>query len=122
MDILLLAVFILVTLFGLGFLFAPAPLLIPFGVTLDAAATVFARLFGSTLLGYAILTFFARAIKVAVFRRTVVYSLFFYYMVSTVLLLTTELARLMNGLGWILVGLHFVFTLWTGYFAFTKSA
>ncbi len=42
--------------------------------------------------------------------------MFVYFLVSTVLLLTTQLGGLMNALGWILVALHVLFTIWFGTF------
>jgi hypothetical protein len=84
------------------------------GVTLDETATAFARLFGSAILSFPVLLFFARRSDKAEFRKGVVRSMFIYYIGSTIILLMIQLNGLMNAMGWSVVGLHLGFTLWFG--------
>ncbi|MGA2489394.1 MAG: hypothetical protein ABSF99_04300 [Anaerolineales bacterium] len=120
MDTLFLVSLIVSAVFGIGFLFIPGPMLGPFGVTLNATATTFARLFGSTLISFAILLWFARQSKVIMLKKGLVYSLFTYYLVSSILLVITQLSGLMNALGWSIVGLHVILMVWFGVFLFKK--
>jgi hypothetical protein len=80
------------------------------------SAPTFVRLFGSALISFPILLWFARKSGKAEFKKGVVYSLFAYYLVSTVLLVIAQLAGQMNAMGWGVIGLHVVFLVWFGYF------
>ncbi len=121
MDILFIVTMMVTGLFGLGFLFAPAALLAPLGVTPDAAAGAIARLFGSLLIAQPFLLWFARKSNQPAFRLGAAYSLFTYFLISAILLISIQLQGLMNGLGWILVGLHAVLAIWFGYFVVKKE-
>jgi hypothetical protein len=116
MDTLFLVALIVEALFGIGFVFVPGPMLAPFGVTFTPIATTFARLFGSALISFPILLWFARKSDKPEFKRGVVYNLFAYYLVSTILLVITQLAGLMNTLGWSVIGIHVILLGWFGYF------
>ena len=120
MNILFIVAMIITGLFGLGFLFVPAALLGTLGVTLDTAVTAMARLFGSLLIAQPFLLWFARKSNQAGYKLGVAYSLFTYYLISSILLVTFQLQGLMNGLGWIIVGLHIVLAIWFGYFVVKK--
>jgi len=108
-------------IFGIGFIFAPGALLAPMGVMLTEVATTFARLFGSAIISFPVLLWFARQSDKPEFRKGVVNSLFVYYLVSGILLLITQLRGQMNPLGWSVVALHLVLFLWFGYFLVRKS-
>lgn len=116
MNTLFLVSLVVEAIFGIGFVLAPGVLLGPMGVTPNDVATTFARLFGSALLSFPVLLWFARKSDKPEFKKGVVKSLFAYYLVSTVLLLVTQLGGQMNAMGWSVVVLHLVFTIWFGYF------
>ncbi len=120
MNTLFLVSMVFETIFGVGFILAPDLLLGPMGVTLDEAATTFARLFGSAIISFPVLLYFARKSANSEFKKSVIKSMFIYYIVSTVLLLITQLSGQMNAMGWSVVGLHVLFTLWFGLFLFKK--
>jgi hypothetical protein len=120
MDTLFLVAMIVEALFGIGFVLVPGPMLNPFGVSLNDVATTFARLFGSGLISFPVLLWFARKSENSEFKKGVVYSLFAFYIVSTIILISTQLAGLMNSLGWIVVGIHVVLLVWFGYFVIKK--
>jgi hypothetical protein len=111
---LLLVAAIVEGVFAIGFVAVPGPMLGPYGVTLDPTATSFARLFGSALLTFPVLLSYARASADMALKRVAVRTLFVYFLVSTVLVLMNQVGGLMNALGWIIVALHVVFTLWFG--------
>ena len=116
MKTLFLAYMIVESIFGIGFLFAPALLMGPMGVTLDETSATFARLLGTLILSIPVLLFFARKSAGAEFKRGVVYSVFIYLLLSTGLLLITQLNGLMNAMGWGIVILHLAFMIWFGYY------
>ena len=120
MNILFLLALIFEGLFGVGFLLAPAAVLAPLGLTLDDTAAALARLLGSALIGFPVLLWFARKSDSPGFKRTAVYSLFAYYLVSTVVLVFTQMAGLMNSLGWSVVAVHVIFTVAFGYLIVKK--
>ena len=116
MNALFLVYLIVEVIFGIGFLFVPGFMMGPMGVTLDETSTTFARLFGTLIISIPVLLFFARKSASSEFKRGVVYCIFTYLLVSTIILLITQLKGLMNPMGWSIVILHFVFMLWFGYY------
>ena len=116
MKTLFMAYMIVEAIFGIGFLFAPALLMGPMGVTLDETSTTFARLLGTLILSIPVLLFFAHKSSGTEFKRGVVYSVFVYLLLSTILLLITQLKGLMNAMGWGIVILHLTFMIWFGYY------
>ncbi len=120
MNVLFLVSMIVELIFGLGYLFIPATLLTPFGVSLDTLSTMFIRLFGSALLAFPVLLWYARSSANAEFKRGTVKTMFTYYLVSMILLMMAELSGMMNAMGWIGVILHLVLVVWFGYFLVKK--
>ena len=121
MNALLLVYLIVEAIFGIGFLLAPALIMGPMGVTLDETSTTFARLFGTLIISIPVLLFFVRKSASTEFRRGVVYCIFTYLLLSTILLLITQLKGLMNSMGWSIVILHFVFMLWFSYYLMNQG-
>ena len=116
MDRLFLVVLIAETLFGIGFVLAPAVVMGPLGVAVDDVSAPFARLLGSAMVSYPVLLWFARRSRSLEFRQGAVYCLFTYFLVSALLLVMTQLSGAMNALGWGLVAVHAAFAAWFGYF------
>jgi hypothetical protein len=121
MNALFLVYLIVEAIFGIGFLFVPGIMMGPMGVTLDVTSTTFARLFGTLIISIPVLMFFVRKSASTEFRRGVVYCVFTYLLLSTILLLVTQLKGLMNPMGWSIVILHFVFMLWFGYYLINQG-
>jgi hypothetical protein len=107
--------------FALGFIAVPGPMLEPFGVVLDEKAAVFARLFGSALLTFPVLLWYARRSPDRGFKIGTARGLFAYYLASTPILLLAQTAGLMNPGGWSIVALHGVFLLGFGFWAFHRN-
>lgn len=114
MNALFLVSMVVEGIFAIGFIFVPDLVLAPNGVTLDATSRPFVRLFGSALLTFPVLLSYARASADLALKRVAVRTLFVYFLVSTVLIVITQLSGLMNASGWAIVGLHVVFTVWFG--------
>ncbi len=116
MNTLFLVALILEAIFGAGFILIPAKLLGPMGVILNETSTNFARLFGSAIISFPFILYLARKSDNMAFKKGVVTSMFVYYLISTVLLFTAQTSGHMNPMGWSIVSLHLIFTLWFGYF------
>jgi hypothetical protein len=121
MNALFLAYLIVEAIFGIGFLFAPDLMMGPMGVTLDEASATFARLLGTLIISIPVLLYFVRKSSSKEFRRGVVYCIFTYLLLSTILLLITQLRGMMNSMGWGIVSIHFVFMLWFGYYLLNQE-
>jgi hypothetical protein len=117
-NTLFLVAMIIEAIFGIGLLVAPGPMMAPMGVTLDLISTNFARLFGSALISFPILLWFARKSDQMDFKKGVVYGMFAYYLISGVLLLMAQLAGQTNAMGWGLIGIHAVLLVWFGTYIF----
>ncbi|HEM49386.1 MAG TPA: hypothetical protein ENO27_04150 [Caldithrix sp.] len=121
MNTLFLTALIIETIFGLGFIFIPAKMLGPYGVILNETAATFARLFGSAILCFPVLLWFARKSENMDFKKAAVYTLLFYFLISGIILVIAQTAGLMNVLGWAIVGLHVLFVIWFGYYAVKQN-
>ena len=107
-------------LFGLGFIAIPGTLVGTFGVTLSDFGITLARLFGSAILGFAVLLWFGRQSSSPETHKAVLASMFTYWVISTIFALMGQLAGLMNVMGWGTVGLHFVLAIAFGYYLFKE--
>ena len=121
MNALFLVYLMIEVIFGIGFLFVPGFMMGPMGVTLDETSTTFARLFGTLIISIPVLLFFVRKSASKEFRRAVLYCAFTYLLLSTIILLITQLKEQMNPMGWGIVILHFVFMLWFGYYLINQA-
>ena len=121
MNALFLVYLIVEVIFGIGFLFVPGLMMGPMGVTLDETSTTFARLFGSLITSIPVLLYFVRKSTSTEFRRAVVYCAFTYLLLSTIILLITQIKGLMNPLGWGIVMIHFIFMVWFAYYMINPS-
>jgi len=120
MNTLFLITMVIETIFGIGLISAPNFLLGPMGVTLGETAITFARLFGSALLSFPVILYFARKSADVNFKKSVIKSMFVYLLISSILLLLAQLRGQMNAMGWSIVGLHIIITLWFGRFLCKK--
>ena len=103
--------------FALGFLASPQLLARPFGVTLDNNTAFALRLFGSALLAFPVLLWFARKSSQVSFRKSVAAAMLVYYFASGLVLLSLQLAGMVNSLGWVIIAIHLAFSLGYTYFS-----
>jgi hypothetical protein len=108
--------------FGILFLLVPGPLMAFFGVTLDSSGIFVARLYGASLIGNLLLTWFSRNDAGSESLRATVLALFAYDAIAFVVALMAVLSGVMNTLGWAVVGLYLLLTLGFGYFQFMKPS
>jgi hypothetical protein len=121
MNALFLVTMVIEGIFSLGFIFVPGAMMGQFGVVLNEVAIVFARLFGSAMLGFPVLLWYGRRSDKLEFKKGVVRSLFVYYLASTPILLLTQTAGMMNPKGWSIVILHMVILACFTFFVFKKD-
>jgi hypothetical protein len=120
MQALFLTTFIVELLFAVGFIAAPGFMFSNFGVSLDPFGTALTRLFGSALLAFCTLVWYARLSESVNTKKAALRSMFVYWLVSTILMVITQLNGLVNSMGWVTIGLHLIFLIWTGAFAFKE--
>jgi len=112
---------IVVLLFGLGFILAPAFLASIYGMKLDPAGALMARLFGTAFILESIVLWFARngAISEKPVRGVVI-AVVVSNAIGVIVTLLATLAGVWNALGWLSVGLYLVFGLAFAYYLFKK--
>ena len=120
MQTLFTVTFIVELIFALGFIAAPSTLLGTFGVSPDAFGTAISRLFGSALLAFCTLLWYARGSRSADLHKYTIRTMFTYWLVSTVILILAQLAGVLNVMGWSTVILHLGFVIWYGVYAFRR--
>ncbi len=91
-----------------------------FGVTPDAFGISLARMFGSALLAFVVLVYYARSSESVDLQKATIRSLFIYWLVSSVFLIMAQLGGIFNSMGWSTIVLHLGFLIWYGVFAFRK--
>ena len=113
---------IVALLFGLAFVLMAGTLLSFYGITPSPGGLIPARLFGATLLGYAVLTWFARNTEESEARRAIVLALFVSDVVGFIVALVGQLSGAVNALGWSTVVIYLLLALGFGYFQFMKPS
>jgi hypothetical protein len=108
--------------FGILLLAIPGPLMSLYGVTLDQGGIFMARLYGASLLGNLMLTWFSRNAPGSEALRAAVLGLFVYDAVGLIVALIAMFSGVMNALGWSVVAIYLVFTVGYGYFQFVKPS
>lgn len=109
---------IVALIFGLALALVPAQTLNIYGLTMDEAGLLVARLFGAALLGYAALTWLARTQEEDEARHAIVPALFVTNGIGFIIALIGQLGGLVNMVGWVNVVIYAFFTLVYMYFEF----
>ena len=108
-------------LFGVPMVLAPGWLFSYFGVTLGAGGAMPARAYGSAMLGYLMLCWFAKNAEQSDARKAMIMALFVYDFVGLISALYAQLTGVMNPLGWFIVFIYFFFTVGFGYFLVSEK-
>ncbi len=111
---------IVLTIFGIGFILLPETMTALYGAELTAIGLVLARLLGAAFLGFGILRWTARKAEQSDLLKALVLAGFVEDAIGFLVLLTAQMAGLMNAMGWSNVGLYGIFAAGFGYFHFTK--
>lgn len=112
---------VVAAIFGLGFVLAPGQTLSYYGISPDAAFSLVAQLFGSALIGFAVLTWSARNAAASDARKAIVLALFISDGIGFILSVIGQIQGVPNALGWLNVAIYLLLALGFGYFQFTKG-
>ena len=112
---------VIAAFFGVGLVVATGPLLSIYGMTVDKTGTVIAQLFGSLLVGFAVLNWFARTVTDPEARRAVVLGNLAGDAVGFVVILLGQLSGIANTLGWSNVAIYLLLTLAFAYVQFMQQ-
>ncbi len=113
---------IVAAVFGLAFVIAPGLAASLYGVTADAQFRHLAQLYGSSLIGFAVLTWAARNATASDARKAIVLALFVGTALGFVLALLGQIAGVVNVMGWSTVAIYLFLALAFGYFQFAKPS
>lgn len=108
---LLLVSAVIALIFGVGLVVVTGSLLAVYGMTVDRTGTVVAQLFGSLLLAFAVLNWFARNVTDPDARRAVILGNLTGNAVGFVVILLGQLSGIANQLGWSNVAIYALLTL-----------
>lgn len=103
---LLLVSAVIALIFGVGLVVVTGSLLAVYGMTVDRTGTVVAQLFGSLLLAFAVLNWFARNVTDPDARRAVILGNLTGNAVGFVVILLGQLSGIANQLGWSNVAIY----------------
>lgn len=109
------------TMFGLGSVLAPHPLMTLFGASLSPAGALMMRYGGAWLIGIGLLAWFARDAADSEARRAIVLAFVVCYAIAFVVALLAQVAGVLNILGWGTVALNLVLALGYAYVQFRGS-
>jgi hypothetical protein len=112
---------IIAAVFGLGFALVPGSATSLYGVDLSAAGLFVARLLGTSLISFAVLSFLAKDLMKSGARRPVVMSMFVGDALGFIASLIAQLQGLFNAFGWSTVVIYLLLALGWGYFALIKK-
>jgi hypothetical protein len=114
---------ILLFLFGLGFLLAPAWMLSFYGTSTNSTGLLTARVFGIGNIQLSIILWASRKDDEAKILKTLVLLLFLGNALAFLLALQAQISGVFNALGWTNVALYLLFAFGYGYFqlGFTRD-
>ena len=112
---------ITVIIFGVGSVLAPQVFVSLFGATLNPAGMLMMQYGGAWLIGIGLLAWFARNAADSEARRAIVLAFMICYSIAFVLALLSQLAGVLNALGWGTVVLNLLLAIGYGYFQFAKQ-
>lgn len=108
-------------LFGLVFVILPGTFLSLYGISLGPGGWIVPRLFGAALLGFCVLTWYARNAEESEARKAIILALFIGETIGFIVALIGQLSGAVNALGWSTVVIYFLLALGFGYFQFAKQ-
>lgn len=111
---------VVAVLFGLGFIIIPVTVLSWYGIALNQAGLFVARLFGSSLLVFGLISWLVRNSSGSEALRAILLSFFLGDAIGFVLSLIYQLQGVANGFGWSTVVIYLLLGLGFGYF-YTRS-
>ncbi len=114
------AVVILYVILGVGNLLAPQEFISGFGVTLNAAGVLMARVVATAALAFAIIYWACRDAAPSRLFTAVLFGSLTEKAIQVVLIVYAINAGVFNSMGWVMAGLQLVLAIGFAYFAFGK--
>jgi uncharacterized membrane protein YfcA len=112
---------IVATLFGIGFVVAPAQVLAQYGITADHYTIFMSRFFGAALINLGLLVWLARNVVDVLARKAIVLASLVADVIGFIVALRGQMQGVANALGWSTVAIYGLFALGFGYFQFAPK-
>lgn len=112
---------VVATLFGIGFVAAPAEVLAQYGITADRSVAIMSRLFGAALINIGLIAWFARFIVDSVGRRSIVLAGLIGDVIGLFVALQGQMNGDVNALGWSTVIIYGLFAIGFACFQFAPK-
>ena len=112
--------FVISSVFGLALVLVPVKLYEIYGQQLDPVATTTARMWGTAVCGYAVLTWLFRNLPDSEARRKVVLALFIYFSIGFFVNVFNQLTVPLPPVDWSTPIIFLLLALGYGYFHFKK--
>ena len=109
-------------LFGIGFVLAPAQVLVDYGIETSPALALLGRLFGGALLTLGVILWFARDFRDEAAVRAVLLGALLGDVVNLVVATMGTLSGTSNALGWSTVVIYLYETLGSGHFLAARTS
>jgi hypothetical protein len=109
-------------LFGIGFVLAPAQVLVNYGIETSPALALLGRLFGGALLTLGVILWFARDFRDEAAVRAVLLGALLGDVVNLVVATMGTLSGTSNALGWSTVVIYLYETLGSGHFLAARTS
>ena len=100
--------------FGVFLLAAPDVLCGLLGGVLSAAGMFAAREYGAAMIGTLLLTYLARNVAATDAKRAILTDLLVYDAIGVIITLVAIFSQVLNALGWGIVVVYLLFTVWAG--------
>ena len=115
---------IVAIVFGVVFVIIPAQVfsMYGFGGESNIQLIYMGQLFGTSLIGFGLLTWTARNASDSEARKAIVFALFLSDVIGFVVALIAQLNNVVNSLGWSTVAIYLLLGLGFGYFLFSKPS
>ena len=111
---------IIFAIFGIGQLVAPSEFMAVYGLSFNAAGVLIARVFGTVVIGQAIVYWAARNAGSSDLMQAILYAGVISNALDVIVAWYGISSGVLNSMGWALVVLHALLTVGFGYFAFGK--
>ncbi len=107
--------------FGLAFILVPDTLLDFYGITLDEAGLMVARLLGAAYCGYGVLSWFIRGHSDSPAGVAATTGIFATYVLGLIVAIIGQLGGVTNALGWSTVAIFLLMSVGFGYYRFMNQ-
>jgi hypothetical protein len=108
--------------FGIILVFVPGVLMDFLGASLGPGGTFLGRVYGASLFGTLMLTWFGRNVAESEARRPILLHLFVYDAIGIIVTVLAVMSGVLNTLGWGIVAVYLVIALGSGYLLTMKPS